>query len=322
MSKTARITKSIRLDKELDKKINLFCNLEDTTQADYINNILYEDLSARTLERKELKEQIILNIPLTEDKIKECFINKTDLREFKDDENDVLIISVNLNNYLDKWHYGTYKGLFSDKHSGLILIKDDFTHKEFFVYLEYEIKNQFKKDCKDYVLYSDKDNEDIQEIIQEKELERNHKEVTQVYLISYERAIQYSKLAENTELYNSIILFTGKSLDDDQESYKIINDIVPKENSQSIFKSTLAEKSKELNDLKREVKELKIINETLVQSLEDTTSERNILKLKNETLEANIDNMIKEALISAKKEAMAESQEMFNSILKDYGLKD
>ena len=155
MSQTARITKSIRLDKELDKKINLFCNLEDTTQADYINNILYEDLSARTLERKKHKEQIILNIPLDDDKFRECYINKTDLREFKDNENDVLVVSANLNNYLDKWHYGTYRGLFSDKHTGLILIKDEFTHKDFFVYLEYEIKNQFKKDCKDYVLYSD-----------------------------------------------------------------------------------------------------------------------------------------------------------------------
>lgn len=145
MSKTARITKSIRLDQELDKKINLFCNLEDTTQADYINNIIYEDLSARTLERKKHKEQIILNIPLNDDKIKECFINKTDLRYFKDNENDFSVISVNLNNYLDKWHYGTYKGLFSDNHTGLILIKDEFTHKDFFVYLEYEIKNQFKK---------------------------------------------------------------------------------------------------------------------------------------------------------------------------------
>ena len=46
-----RIPKTIRLNPAIDRNINIYCLLTGSSQADYINKALAEDLDKRTLSR-------------------------------------------------------------------------------------------------------------------------------------------------------------------------------------------------------------------------------------------------------------------------------
>lgn len=289
MDTNARITKSIRLDPNLDKKINKFCKLENTTQANYINKILNEDLKTRTLERTERQEKIIFQLPKSKEDIKQCIKNKTDLRYY--DNAPVFTVTSKINNYLDIWNNGTYKTPFFNflNHSGLILLTEDINL--YFVYLEYEIKDQYIKDSTPYSLYDNKEYDYILKDIENKKSVR----IESIYLITEERARAYIDISKNTELSEMFEKFTDKSVNNTKLVKSI--DLKNKDNQNNnigIFSSTLAEKSKENKELKAENEILKKENKELNENIEKIENKLCKLQIENETLKNDINEQIKQ----------------------------
>lgn len=219
----ARITKSIRINPTLNKMLDKYCNLEQETQANYINKLLWNDLNSRTLERDTLPNHyIFLTLPIGEQNIKECLTNCTDLRTYEQEPNYKEMIKIN--NYLDVWKYGTYQSPVNKStdndvlHNGLILLKKD--NVNYFVFLEY-INPNF---------------------------------IVSVHLIDEAKAIELTKIADNPELTRTLDNFINNR---DYVVSMGIDKIDLTEEQGGIFTSTLAEKSKENKELKAEIEKLK-----------------------------------------------------------------
>lgn len=259
----ARITKSIRINPSINKMLDKYCNLEQTTQANYINKLLFDDLNSRTLAREIVPyHNIVITLPKGKENIKECLNSSIDLREYNKEPNYNEIVS--LNNYLDVWKYGTYQSPIHNSentilHNGLILLKKD--NVNYFVFVEYT----------------------------------NTNEILLITLIDEAKAIELSKRAENPELTQRINHFI-KNMD-----YVIsmgnLDEIDLTQKQSGIFTSTLAEKSKENKELKAENEKLKVLCSSYESEIEALKIKNKALKddiLKD--IELNFNAKIKELI--------------------------
>lgn len=263
MVNKSKITKSIRINPTINKMLDKYCNLEQTTQANYINKLLFNDLNNRTLSREIVPHHnIIITLPKGKENIKECLNLNIDLREYNKESNYKEIVS--LNNYLDVWKSGTYQSPVNNSsntilHNGLILTKKD--NLNYFIFVEYTNTNK----------------------------------VININLIDEDKAIKLSKIAENPELTQKINQFI-KNID-----YIIsmgnLDEIELTQKQSGIFTSTLAEKSKENKELKTENEKLKSLCSRYENEIESLKNKNKALKddiLKD--IELNFNARIKELI--------------------------
>lgn len=258
----ARITKSIRINPTINKMLDKYCNLEQTTQANYINKLLFDDLNSRTLAREIVPYHIVITLPKGKENIKECLNSSIDLRTYDKEPNYKEIIS--LNNYLDVWNSGTYQSPVNNSgntilHNGLIFTKKD--NLNYFIFVEYT----------------------------------NTNEILLITLIDEAKAIELSKIAENPELTQRINHFIKDM--DYVISMRNLDEIDLTQKQSGIFTSTLAEKSKENKELKAENEKLKGLCSSYESEIEALKIKNEALKddiLKD--IELNFNARIKELI--------------------------
>lgn len=281
-----RIPKTIRLDPAIDKDISKYCLLSGSSQADYINKALAEDLDKRTLERFAFKDAIFIDIPLRAESIASAIEVERDMRRFDSIlKNDKQRVGIKINNFLDLWNGETFaKPDFNYIHSGINIL--DFNNTMYYVYTEF---------------YFDKDrirvlNEKTEHLFNSTDAGKinNYKEfiapyiigsekifIDRIILISKEDAIDYAYLSKNSALIDAM---KNDNVSNDSDMYSNpASDIVE-------FKQI--EKGRELEKTKNQLREaIKERNEQK-QVIENLQDEIETLKKQNTDLQKAISNAL------------------------------
>lgn len=112
--KVDKKTYSFRLYNPLMETVYSYCENENITPANYINEILSEKMAGKTVTRREYEEYIILELPLLEHDNPKLKMNLKDTSLIKDNnihlivqsmkkEKFIKVIILHPNNYLDSW---------------------------------------------------------------------------------------------------------------------------------------------------------------------------------------------------------------------------
>ena len=292
-NKTERITKSIRLSPKIDKDMNLFCRLQNKSQADYINEVIANDLSFRTLKRSEFENKILFAIPLDPADIEKFIADKTDLTRFNpyDADIDAETIVINLNNYLDAWTpQGTYCSPFGfDKHSGLTIL--NYGANTYYIYFQFKENpnNLLSKIADSDYVNVNKNFEDLPKkaLLDNIEFERDIL-LNFVYLIDKSSALYYSELAKNQSLID--ILKKDKPI----ENKIVINNPVTKADIKQYGLARELEYTK--NHLRQVEKEKELIISELEAEIQTLKKENKQLLEDKEMLDTKIETVIKNVL--------------------------
>lgn len=287
-NKAERITKSIRLSPKIDKDMSLFCRLQNKSQADYINEVIANDLSFRTLKRSEFENKILFAIPLDPEYIEKFIAEKIDLTRFNpyDANFETETIVINLNNYLDAWKpQGTYCSPFGfDKHSGLTILNYDAnTYYIYFQFMENPNLLLRKQDADNDFVNVNKNYEDLSEKAMLKNM-KFEKDILLnfVYLIDKSTALYYSELAKNQSLID--ILKKDKPIENkivsnnpvtkaDIKQYGLAREL---EYTKNHLREIEKEKDAKINELEAEIETLKKENQELDKKIKEAIE--NVLK--------------------------------------------
>ena len=310
-NKAERITKSIRLSPNIDKDMSLFCRLANKSQADYINEVIANDLSRRTLKRSEFENKIIINLPTDPAEIEKCIVNKTDLVRYNNADAEKIVI--NLNNYLDAWQpQGTYSSPFGfDKHSGLIIL--NYNDNSYYIYFQFKHKvdilgnSQAINTAESDFINISKNFEDLQNnmynLPQDRDILLNF-----VYLIDKTNALFYSELAKNNSLIDNL------KNDKPIENKIVTNNPVTKVD---IKQQGLARELEYTKNQLREVERQKdVVIDKLHKEIKVLEHQRDVLLKDNERL----DKAIADAVNIGYEKGQDDIKKYIDEIFKKYGI--
>lgn len=309
-NKNERITKSIRLSPQIDKEMSLYCRMQDMSQADYINQVIANDLAFRTLKRCEFENKIIIALPLPAD-IDKCIHDKSDLARYDGESAEKIVI--NLNNYLDVWQpQGTYCSPYGfDKHSGLIILS--YNETIYYIYLQFSFNvNLFSKT----MIGTDADNDFVNVNKNYEDLQNNAYNLPQdkdillhfVYLIDKSSALYYSELAKNQSLIDNL-----------KKDKPIENKIV---STNPLTKTEIRQQglARELEYTKNQLREVERQKDAVIGKLHEEIKvlehQRDLLLQDNERLDKAISDAVNVGYDKAKKEI----EEHIDSIFTKYGI--
>ena len=316
-----RIPKTIRLNPAIDKDIDTYCLLTGSSQADYINKALAEDLDKRTLRRFAFKESIFINLPMKSESIADCIENKIDLRKFEY-EKDYSKIGFKLNNFLDVWNGETFaKPNFNYIHSGINIL--DFNDTTYYVYTQfyfgkYEDRvinekriNMFQTvDAKDFQEYIDKEYDNAT-ITAPYIFDAEKVFIDKIILMTKEDAINYAYLSKNGVLIETL---KNDAFSNDSDLYS--NPASDIAEYKQLEKGRELEKTKnQLRDAKRQLNEQKVIVSALQEELETLKRQNNQLIEDNEKL----DKAIADAVNMGYEKARQDFNDYLDKTLEKYG---
>lgn len=318
-NKNERITKSIRLSPQIDKEMSLYCRMQSISQADYINQVIANDLSFRTLKRCEYENKIIIALPLPAD-IDKCIDDKSDLARY--DGENVEKIVINLNNYLDVWQpQGTYCSPYGfDKHSGLIILS--YNETIYYIYFQFSFKVNLLGNT---MIGSDAGNDFVNVNKNYEDLQNNTYNLPQdrdillhfVYLIDKSSALYYSELAKNQSLIDNL-----------KKDKPIENKIV---STNPLTKTDIRQQglARELEYTKNQLREVERQKDVVISKLhteikglhkeiETLEHQRDLLLQDNERLDKAIADAVNVGYEKAKKDI----EEHIDSIFTKYGIEE
>lgn len=314
-----RIPKTIRLNPAIDRNINIYCLLTGSSQADYINKALAEDLDKRTLSRFAFKEPIFVNLPMKSESIADCIENKIDLRKYNSiSTDDKSQIGIKLNNFLDLWNGETFaKPNFNYIHSGINIL--DFNDTIYYIYTE------FYFDKYSTIVFNEKLNnqinttnaEDLDKVSQSPFtapyiFDAEKVFIDKVILITKEDAINYAYLSKNGALIETL---KNDSFSNDSDLYS--NPASDIAGYRQIEKGRELEKTKnQLREAIRELNEQKAIVEVLQNEMETLKKQNNQLIEDN----AMLDKAISDAVKVGYEKARQDFNDYLDKTMQKYGI--